>query len=53
MYCGACGTQNDDKSEFCNECGANLSSFAKEQPAKGPYQAEQAPPQQAPTQQKQ
>lgn len=25
MYCGRCGTQNDDNARFCSECGADLS----------------------------
>lgn len=24
MYCGKCGTQNDDNNCFCSKCGANL-----------------------------
>ncbi len=24
MYCGRCGTQNDDNSRFCSECSADL-----------------------------
>ena len=25
MYCGRCGTQNEDNARFCSECGADLS----------------------------
>lgn len=25
MYCGRCGTQNQDNARFCSECGADLS----------------------------
>ena len=24
MYCGNCGTQNDDHAMFCQNCGAKL-----------------------------
>ena len=24
MYCGNCGTQNDDRAMFCQSCGAKL-----------------------------
>ena len=28
MYCGNCGTQNDDRAMFCQNCGAKLEGRA-------------------------
>ncbi|MBO6302717.1 MAG: zinc-ribbon domain-containing protein, partial [Ruminiclostridium sp.] len=45
MFCGKCGSKNEDGAKFCSSCGAPLMTAA---PAAAPVQPEPAPVQPEP-----